>query len=165
MRHRVNGVKLGRNTEQRKSLFKNLLQSLFTNGEIQTTEAKAKAIKAMADKLVAKASDNSVASRRVLARFFGTRQIVNRLTDEVAPAMKDRSSGYTRITRLGKRLGDDSMMVRMELVAKPAAKAVKSETKKSEVVKAEVKPNEVKEEVKEVAVKAKSPKTKKAAAK
>ncbi|PWU23676.1 50S ribosomal protein L17, partial [Candidatus Cerribacteria bacterium 'Amazon FNV 2010 28 9'] len=57
------------------------------------------------------------------ARFFGTRAAVNRLVDEVAPAMKDRTSGFTRITRLGKRMGDDSMMVRLELVNKPAVKA------------------------------------------
>ncbi|PWU23143.1 50S ribosomal protein L17, partial [Candidatus Cerribacteria bacterium 'Amazon FNV 2010 28 9'] len=67
MHHRVKTVKLGRNTAQRKSLFKNLLLSLFTYGEIQTTEAKAKAVKGRADKLIAKAQQNTVASRRVLA--------------------------------------------------------------------------------------------------
>jgi large subunit ribosomal protein L17 len=126
MRHRVSGVKLGRNTEQRKSLFKNLLSALFTNGEIQTTEAKAKAIKGIADKLISRAQGNSLPARRLLARFFGKRALVNRLVDEVAPAMKDRKSGFTRIVRLGKRMGDDSMMVRMELITRPAKKEVQA---------------------------------------
>ncbi len=107
---------------QRKSLFKNLLQSLFTVGSIETTEAKAKAVRGIADKLVHRASVGSVVARRTVARFFGTRAMVNVLVDQVAPAMKDRNSGYTRIIRLGKRRGDDSMMVKMELVAKPLVK-------------------------------------------
>lgn len=122
MRHRSSTRHLGRNTEQRKSLFKNLLQALFTVGSIETTEAKAKAIKGIADKLIFRAQQGTVATRRVLQRFFGTRQAVNVLVDQVAPAMKGRTSGYTRIVRLGKRRGDDSMMVKMELVSKPIAK-------------------------------------------
>lgn len=134
MRHRSSTRHLGRNTEQRKSLFKNLLQALFTSGSIETTEAKAKAIKGIADKLIYRAQQGTVATRRVLQRFFGTRQAVNILVDQVAPAMQGRTSGYTRIVRLGKRRGDDSMMVKMELVAKPVAKP--------EVLKAE-KPVEI----------------------
>lgn len=122
MRHRVKGVKLGRDTAQRRSLFKNLLTALFTHGEIQTTEAKAKAIKGIADKLISRAQAGTLPARRLLSRFFGTRAVANRLVDEVAPAMKDRTSGFTRIIRLGKRMGDDSMMVKMELVTKPVVK-------------------------------------------
>lgn len=122
MRHRSSTKHLGRNTAQRKSLFRNLVQGLFIFGAIETTEAKAKSIKGIADKLIHRAQEGSVASRRVLQRFFGTRQAVNHLVDQVAPALKDRSSGYTRIVRLGKRRGDDSMMVKMELVARPLAK-------------------------------------------
>lgn len=122
MRHRVKGVKLGRDTAQRKSLFKNLLTALFVHGEIQTTEAKAKAIKGIADKLVSRAQSGTLPARRLISRFFGTRIVANRLVDEVAPAMKDRQSGFTRIVRLGKRMGDDSMMVKMELMTKPVKK-------------------------------------------
>ncbi len=124
MRHRVKGVKLGRDTAQRKSLFKNLLSSLFMHGEIQTTEAKAKAIKGIADKLISRASAGTMPARRLISQFFGTRAVANRLVDEVAPAMKDRTSGFTRIIRLGKRMGDDSMMVKMELITKPVVKEV-----------------------------------------
>lgn len=136
MRHRIKGVKLSRDTEQRKSLFKNLLTALFEHGEIQTTEAKAKAIKGIADRLIGKAQTNTLPVRRLMGRFFGNRKTVNLLIDEVAPAMKDRKSGYTRIVRLGKRMGDDSMMVKMELVTKP----VRTPKVKAEVVKPVEKP-------------------------
>lgn len=133
MRHRVKGAKLGRDTAQRKSLFKNLLSALFTHGEIQTTEAKAKAIKGIADKLIARAQAGTLPARRLISQFFGRRDVANRLVDEVAPAMKDRTSGFTRIIRLGKRMGDDSMMVKMELITKPVVKEeVKSEVKVEE---------------------------------
>ncbi len=133
MRHRVTTNKLGRDTAQRKSLFKNLLTALFVHGEIQTTEAKAKAIKGIADKLISRAQIGGIAARRLIGRFFGTRAVANRLVDEVAPAMSDRKSGFTRITRLGKRMGDDSMIVKMELITKPVAKeVVKPEEKKEE---------------------------------
>lgn len=152
MRHRSSTRHLGRDTEQRKSLFKNLLQALFEYGSIETTEAKAKAIKGIADKLIHRAVEGTVPARRILQRFFGTRQAVSVLVDQVAPAMKDRTSGYTRIVRLGKRRGDDSMMVKMELVAapikaerveapkaaKPAKKTVKKVAAKPEVVAEQV---------------------------
>lgn len=122
MRHRSATSHLGRDTEQRKSLFKNLIQALFEHGSIETTEAKAKAIKGIADKLIHRAQEGTMPARRILQRFFGTRKAVNVLVDQVAPAMKDRTSGFTRIVRLGKRRGDDSMMVKMELMSPPLAK-------------------------------------------
>ena|SRR5258708_35298498 len=141
MRHRVKGVKLGRDTAQRKSLFKNLLSALFMHGEIQTTEAKAKAIKGLADKLISRAGAGTMPARRLISQFFGTRAVANRLVDEVAPAMKDRTSGFTRIIRLGKRMGDDSMMVKMELITKPVAKEeVKPEVPVVKEAKEAVKP-------------------------
>lgn len=122
MRHRMAGKQLGRDTQQRTSLFKNLLSALFEYGYIETTESKAKAIKGVADKLISNAQAGTLPARRLLARFFGTRKIVNKLVDEVAPAMGERKSGFTRIVRLGKRRGDDSMMVKMELIEKVTKK-------------------------------------------
>jgi large subunit ribosomal protein L17 len=151
MRHRSATRHLGRDTEQRKSLFKNLLQALFEHGQIETTEAKAKAIKGIADKLIHRAQEGTIPARRVIARFFGTRQAVNMLVDQVAPAMKDRTSGYTRIVRLGKRRGDDSMMVKMELIARPLAKPEVVSTPKTKKVAAVAKTEEVKKPVKKVA--------------
>ena len=119
MRHQVYGRKLNRTSKQRKALFKNLVSSLFERGAIVTTEAKAKSIKGLVDTLIHKAQQGSVATARVLASFFGTRAIVARLMNEIAPAMKDRVSGFTRIIKLGNRRGDNAETVRIELVVKP----------------------------------------------
>lgn len=133
MKHRVKKTKLNRNTSSRKALFKSLITSLIQVGEIKTTESKAKAIKGLTDKLIRTSQGSSVAARRLLARFFGKRDIVNQLVDQVAPAMKDRKSGFTRITPIGNRRGDNAMMVKMELVEKPLEKSKDSKvlTKKS----------------------------------
>lgn len=122
MRHRVKAHHFNRDSKARKALFKNLLANLFEHGAIQTTEAKAKEIKRLADKVIGRALPQTLQARRVLERFFGSRQVVNHLVDSVAPAMKNRHSGFTRIVRLGQRRGDDASMVKLELVAAPVAK-------------------------------------------
>jgi large subunit ribosomal protein L17 len=134
MRHQIKAKHLNRDSNSRKALFKGLVTSLITSGEIHTTEPKAKVIKGLVDKLIHRAQEGSVNTRRVLARFFGRRDVVNELVDKVAPAMKDRSSGFTRIVRLGKRRGDNTMLVKMELVNNPheEVKAVKKADKKDE---------------------------------
>ncbi len=138
MRHRMATKTLGRNTSQRKSLLKNLATELVMHNAITTTEAKAKVVRGVVDKMVHKAQEGTVSARRVLAAFFAKREVVNRLVDEVAPAMKDRASGFTRLTRLGNRRGDDTMMVKMEFVHKPVQKEevkVASKTKQAASVK------------------------------
>lgn len=122
MRHRVKAKHFNRDTKGRKALFKNLLSALFEHGAIETTEPKAKAIKRLADKVIGKAMPGTLTARRILERFFGSKQVVNRVVDAVAPAMKGRNSGFTRIVRLGHRRGDDSEMVKLELINKPTAK-------------------------------------------
>lgn len=134
MRHQVYGRKLNRNSKQRKALFKGLVLNLFERGAIETTEAKAKSIKGLVDSLIHKAQRGGVATSRVLASFFGTREIVAKLMNEIAPSMKDRVSGFTRIVKLGNRLGDNAATVRMELLVKPEAKVEKKEEKKIEAV-------------------------------
>ena len=132
MRHRVTSTQLNRDTNNRKALFKSLISSLIQVGEIKTTESKAKAIKGLTDKLIHKAQDGSITARRLLARFFGRRDVVNTLVDQVAPSMKDRKSGFTRIIPLGKRRGDNATLVKMELVTKPASEQVEVTDKKVE---------------------------------
>ncbi|OGJ21783.1 MAG: 50S ribosomal protein L17 [Candidatus Pacebacteria bacterium RIFCSPHIGHO2_01_FULL_46_10] len=145
MRHRLAGRTFGRNTNQRKKLFKNLVSSLIVHGEIKTTEARAKAIRGVVDKMIHRAQEGTIAARRVLAKFFGKNDMVNRLVDEIAPAMKDRTSGFTRILHLENRRGDDALLVKMELVVKPAPrimpekKVIKKTVKKSAVPSAEKK--------------------------
>lgn len=130
MRHRVSGKKLGRNRNERKALFKNLTSSLILHGEIKTTEAKAKAIKKLVDRLVTRAKQQTLSARRLLTAFLQDKKVVSRLVDEIAPKFKERQSGFTRILRLGKREGDQAMMVKIEFVnaegAEKSAEAQKS---------------------------------------
>lgn len=116
MRHRISGKKLGRSRNERKALFKNLISSLIIHGEIKTTEAKVKAIKRLVDKLVTRAKQQNLHSRRLLIAFFQNKKVVNKLVDEIAPKFKNRPGGFTRALRLGKRPGDQAMMVKIEFV-------------------------------------------------
>jgi large subunit ribosomal protein L17 len=119
MRHRVTSKQFNRDTNHRKALLKNLVRSLIEEGLIVTTEAKAKETKRVADRIIHKAQTDSIATRRGLHRFFGQRDVVNTLVDRVAPAMKDRVSGFTTIAPMGNRRGDNSALFKLELVAKP----------------------------------------------
>ncbi|OGY16406.1 MAG: 50S ribosomal protein L17 [Candidatus Chisholmbacteria bacterium RIFCSPHIGHO2_01_FULL_48_12] len=128
MRHRRAGRKLNRDINQRKALFKNLISALVLRGKIRTTEAKARAIRRLVDKLIARAKQGTVAARRLIAAFLPDKQVVNKLVDEVAPNLKQRSSGFTALTRIERRKGDNAVVVEVELldqVAKGAAEPVK----------------------------------------
>lgn len=149
MRHRVFGRKLNRDHNARKSLFKNLISSLIKEGQITTTEAKAKAIRGLMDKLVTKAKQQTIQARRLLASFLQDKDLVNKMVDEIAPKFSSRPGGFTRILRLGKRNGDKAEMVKMEFVE--AIEAGIHAPIRGEVVKAE----EVKDaSVKKIATKA-----------
>lgn len=119
MRHRVKSKKLNRDTHHRKALFRNLVRSLVEHGSITTTEIKAKEAKRIADKLIGKSKDNSLATRRELHSFFGKRDVVNTLVDQVGPTFTKQPSGFTKITKLGTRRGDNAQMAKLELVEKP----------------------------------------------
>lgn len=168
MRHRVKKQSFNRDTKARKALFKNLLANLFEHGAIETTAPKAKQLRRLADKLIHRAKPGTVQARRLLERFFGSKQIVNRLVDGVAPAMEDRNSGFTRMTRLGRRRGDDAEMVMVELISQPVEKSTKGEEvapAEKPAKKAAPKKSVSKTEVKEKAEKSEKKETKKAAPK
>jgi len=116
MRHRVFGRKLNRDHNARKSLFKNLISSLIDNGQITTTEAKAKAVRGLMDKLVTRAKQGTLQSRRLLESFLQDKDLVNKMVDEIAPKFSKRPGGFTRILRLERRYGDNAEMVKMEFV-------------------------------------------------
>jgi large subunit ribosomal protein L17 len=122
MRHRKKGKKLNRNTAQRKALFRSLIQNLIVKEKIKTTEAKAKAIKGLVDRLVTKAKKGTLHARRQVMAFLADKKSANKLVDEIAPRFKKRKSGFARFSRIGKRRGDDTMMVEMELVDAKIAK-------------------------------------------
>ncbi|MDQ3008481.1 MAG: 50S ribosomal protein L17 [bacterium] len=119
MRHRVAGTHFSRDTKGRKALLKSLVLALIERGEMTTTKTKAKELQRVADRLIHKAQDNSVASRRTLHAFFGTRAAVNTITERIAPAMADRISGFTTMAPAGQRRGDNSEMVKISLMTKP----------------------------------------------
>lgn len=133
MRHGVAGRKLGRNASQRKALWRGLITELFRYDRISTTEAKARSMRGDAEHLitVAKRSmadgGNPVSARRQAARVITDPEITKRLFDEVAPRFTARAGGYTRIVKVGPRLGDGAQMVILELVERPqeGAKATK----------------------------------------
>lgn len=114
MRHKQKGKKLGRNASQRKALFRGLIQNLVDHGKVETTVAKAKAIKPIIDKLVNKAKKGTLSARREVMSFLPSKKAANKLVDEIAPQFKDRVGGAVRITRTGTRRGDNAMMAKLE---------------------------------------------------
>jgi large subunit ribosomal protein L17 len=132
MRHRVKGHKFNRDTENRKALLRNLVRNLVEHGEIETTQARAKEVKRLTDRLVSKAKKGDLTARRTLHRFFGKRDIVNTLVDKIAPVMKDRVSGFTRVVKAGIRRGDNVELYKIEFVEEAAKKAgLKNEARKT----------------------------------
>ncbi len=116
MRHNVMGRRLGRSTNHRKALFRNLATELFRHNRIKTTEAKAKAIQPIAEKLVTLARRGDLQARRQAARDITDPAVLQKLFDEIGPSMEDRRGGYTRIYKLGLRQGDGAKIALIELV-------------------------------------------------
>lgn len=137
MRHRVYGRHLGRNKDERTSLFKNLVRSLIISEKIETTQAKAKAIKGLVDRLVNQAK--SPATARLVKQFLVEKDIQEKLISEIAPRLSDRNSGYTSIVKIGRRQGDGASVVRMSFVAGTGVKPSAKKSEEKEEVKAEAK--------------------------
>ncbi len=116
MRHRCDHRKLSRTASHRKALLRNLVAALFIHGRIETTVAKAKEARRLAERLITYAKRNSVHSRRLVAAVVSDRDIVKKVFDEIAPLYATREGGYTRIIRTKRRLGDAGEMGILELV-------------------------------------------------
>ena len=116
MRHKLAGRNLSRSTEHRWMLFRNQVTALLTHEKIITTEAKAKEVRGLAEKMITLAKDGSLASRREALAFVTDKKVVDKLFAEIAPGYADRSGGYTRLLKLGRRPGDNAPMVQIELV-------------------------------------------------
>ena len=140
MRHRVRGFKLGRHTNHRKAMWRNMAVSLFTHGQITTTIPKAKSVVPFVEKLITAAKKGDLASRRRVIKMIGDRimikseddpaitrnkygeivsgpKVVKTLFDEIAPKYADRTGGYTRIIKLAKhRIGDGASLCVLQLV-------------------------------------------------
>lgn len=116
MRHRKLTVKLGRTSSQREALFANMVSNLILAKRITTTLAKGRATKRLAEKMVTVGKKGTLAARRQALSALKQAKVVAELFDAVAPAMKDRAGGYTRLIKLGKRMSDSSEMCILEWV-------------------------------------------------
>jgi len=116
MRHQRSGKKLGRDSAHRKALYSNLAGALIEHGRISTTEAKAKAVKPFAEKMITLGKRGDLHARRQALAALRSNDVVHRLFADVAPRFAERPGGYTRIVKLGLRHGDAAEMVYLELV-------------------------------------------------
>ena len=116
MRHRVAGWKLGRNTEHRRALLRNLVTSLVIEERIETTLTKAKAMRPHVEKMITLGKRGDVHARRLAAGYLMTREAVEKLFDTIGPRFGDRNGGYLRIVRTGWQKGDGADKAFVELL-------------------------------------------------
>lgn len=117
MPHQVDGRKLSRKTGPRLALFRNLTVSVLRYEKIRTTEAKAKEVRGRVEHMITLAKRGDLTARRaVIAELPNEPLVIKKLFDEIGPKYADRTSGYTRIVRIGQRAGDAAEMVQLELI-------------------------------------------------
>lgn len=116
MRHLKQGVKLGRTTSHRKALFRNIVTSLLRYEKIETTLAKAKELRRVADRMVTLGKKGTLSDRRRAAEYVKDKDIIKKLFDVIAKRYTERKGGYTRIYKLGVRRGDAAKLAVIELV-------------------------------------------------
>ncbi len=120
MRHRKAGRKFDRAGDERKALFRGLVGDLLRHERLRTTEAKAKELRPIAEKMITLGKDGTVHARRQALAYVIDKDVVSKLFSEIAPRFASRPGGYTRIIKLGPRLGDGAAMAQVELVERPA---------------------------------------------
>jgi large subunit ribosomal protein L17 len=116
LRHHKSGRKLGRDAAHRKALYANLTSALIEHGRIKTTIAKAKEVRPVAEQMITLGRRGGVHARRQALKFLRSQDVVHKLFSDVGPRFKDREGGYSRIVRIGPRLGDAAEMAYLELV-------------------------------------------------
>jgi large subunit ribosomal protein L17 len=116
MRHKIAGRKLDRSSGHRRAMYRNLVTDLLNYEKVTTTEAKAKEIRGLAEKMIGLGKKGGLHSRRQAASFIIDKKVTEKVFDDLAPRYAERPGGYTRITKLGPRLGDGAAMVKLELV-------------------------------------------------
>lgn len=120
MRHRKSGAKLNRTSSHRKAMFRNMVTSLFKHSRITTTEAKAKELRKLADKMVTLAKRGDLHARRQAFAVIREKDIVHQLFNDATEKFGSRQGGYTRIIKLGLRSGDAAPMTMIELICDEA---------------------------------------------
>ena len=108
MRHNKSGKRLGRNTPHRTAMLRNMVTSLFDHEKITTTDARAKELRKVVDRMITLGKRGDLHARRQVLSVIRDQQIVAKLFDQIGPRYKDRPGGYTRIIKIGSRLGDNA---------------------------------------------------------
>ena len=109
--------KLGRESRQRRSILANITRDVIMNGYVITTEARAKEVRKFVDKMITYGKKGTlVARRKALAFLYNDNEVVNKVFNELAKTYETRNGGYTRITKIKERVGDDALQVKLELV-------------------------------------------------
>jgi large subunit ribosomal protein L17 len=116
MRHNVSGRKLGRTSAHRKALYRNLVTDLLKHEKIVTTEAKAKEIRSLAERMITLGKKGGLHPRRQALEFILDEKVTDKVFTELATKYAERHGGYTRISKLGPRAGDGAPMIKIELV-------------------------------------------------
>jgi large subunit ribosomal protein L17 len=116
MRHRKRGRQLGRDTDHRRALFRNMVTSLLEHEQIETTVAKAKELRAIADRMISLGKRGDLHSRRLASAYIQSKKVVAKLFSEIAPRFENRKGGYTRLIKTRFRPGDGASLSIVELV-------------------------------------------------
>ncbi len=135
MRHKIKGRKFGRERDHRVLMLKNLVSSLVEHGRINTTEAKAKEIRSMAERVITYGKKGTVHHRRLTYKILKNRDLVKKVFDELAPTFIDRNGGYTRVLKNGYRKGDYAPMAIIEFVKSPSKEKKKEKIKTEDITK------------------------------
>lgn len=118
--HRIAGRKLGRPTDHRLALFRNLVTDLLRNEKIITTEAKAKEVRGLAERVITMGKRGDLHSRRQALRIVYDKRVVEKIFDDLGPRYVSRPGGYSRLVKLGPRQGDGAHMAQLELIGREA---------------------------------------------
>jgi large subunit ribosomal protein L17 len=116
MRHQVSGRRFDMATDQRIAMFRSLTTQVLKHGSIRTTEARAKEVRPLVEKMITLGKRGTVHARRQALGFVYEPEVVDRLFSEIAPGYASRPGGYTRVMKIGPRMGDGAMMAQLELV-------------------------------------------------
>jgi large subunit ribosomal protein L17 len=128
MRHQKTGRKLGRNSSHRKAMYRNMVTSLFKYGQLETTDAKAKELKPIAEKLITLAKKGDLHSRRLALSYMNEKSVTHKLFDDIKNGYLNRQGGYLRVLKNGFRRGDGAPVSIVQLM--PAETGKKKDDKK-----------------------------------
>ena len=164
MGHRDKVKKLGRTKPHREAMLANMAMSLFTHRVIKTTDAKAKALKPLVDRLISTGKEDTLHAKRMVARTINNKEVFKKLFAEIIPQFTDRTSGFTRVVKLGVRRGDGAPISVVELLTEKVVvetddkgkKSKKAKSKDSAPKKTAAKPKSSKKDTAKTAVKSKA---------